>query len=207
MHGMQKIGEFWDHIPGYEWRQACHSCGGVETMEHILMGSEDGCEDDTARTIWETAKEVWPHEDTPWPEITFGLLLGCGSVTAPPPTHPGNGERQRTPPKKGATRLLQILLSESAHLIWVIRCERVIQEKIHTKDQIITRWLREINKRLIEDKIIATKIRHADTGAKQRVTHTWEDVLKKTQALPSRWLYIRKVLVGMRGRGTGRQNP
>jgi hypothetical protein len=41
-----------------------------------------------------------------------------------------NGEDNReTRTGAGAARLLQILLTESAHLIWVLRCERVIQEK------------------------------------------------------------------------------
>jgi len=30
---------------------------------------------------------------------------------------------------QGQTRLFQIILSESTYLIWVLRCERVIQEK------------------------------------------------------------------------------
>ncbi|KAH9008310.1 hypothetical protein EDB85DRAFT_1837444, partial [Lactarius pseudohatsudake] len=56
-------------------------------------------------------------------------------------------------------RLLQILLSESAHLIWVTRCERTIQLKEHSTEEIERRWLAQINRRLINDKIIATKIK------------------------------------------------
>ena len=49
----------------------------------------------------------------------------------------------------GAKRLLQILLSEAAHLIWVLRCERVIRDpddppRFHTEEEINARWLRAI---------------------------------------------------------------
>ena len=41
-----------------------------------------------------------------------------------------NGEDNReTRTGAGAARLLQILLTKSAHLIWVLRCEHIIQEK------------------------------------------------------------------------------
>jgi hypothetical protein len=202
MHNTQKIGTFWRNIPRNEDREFCLICGAPETMEHILIY----CENDTVNTIWEAAKEVWPSGYPPWPEINLGIVLGCGSVAVPTTPQPEDRMARRTSPKKGATRLLRILLSESAHLIWVLRCERVIQEKNHTKEEITARWLKEINKRLTDDKIIATRIKR-DNTTKQKVTHTWEDVLKRTQALPKRWLYDREVLVGMRGRGPGRRNP
>jgi hypothetical protein len=92
---------------------------------------------------------------------------------------------------------MRILITESAHLIWVIRCERVIQGRNHTDREIATRWLHIINRRLTEDKIIMTKIKH-DTAAEQLVKHTWEDVLKTQGELPSRWLHQREFLVGRR---------
>ena len=62
---------------------------------------------------------------------------------------------------RGATRLLQILISEAAHLIWVLRCERVIQVKIHNRDEIRLRWHKAINRRLTKDKINATIVTRA----------------------------------------------
>ncbi|KAH9025218.1 hypothetical protein EDB85DRAFT_1984442 [Lactarius pseudohatsudake] len=61
--------------------------------------------------------------------------------------------------RKGATRLLQILISEAAHLIWVLRCERVIQGKQQNANETEARWFKAINRRLTEDKIAATKIK------------------------------------------------
>lgn len=61
--------------------------------------------------------------------------------------------------KRGVSRLLQIMISEAVHLIWVLRCERVIQEKTHTPEEVKARWFKAINRRLTDDKITATVIR------------------------------------------------
>ena len=102
----------------------------------------------------------------------------------------------------GAVRLLQILLTESAHLIWVLRCERVIQQKNHNANEITTRWLKNINRWLTEDKIIATEIKCNRTEI-QKVEATWEGVLKKIWDLPNEWIYQQEFLVGRRAWGPG----
>ena len=67
---------------------------------------------------------MWPHDPHLWPEISLGIILGCGSISLPVrnPQNPGDNQTQDTAPK-GVMRLLQILISEAAHLIWVLRCE------------------------------------------------------------------------------------
>jgi hypothetical protein len=92
---------------------------------------------------------------------------------------------------------MQILITESAYLIWSLRCERVIQEKTHSEREINTRWLHAINKRLTDDKITATRIKR-DKQTEQKVRRTWEHVLKKEQDLPNNWFLYREVLVGTR---------
>jgi hypothetical protein len=135
-------------------RQTCQLCDETETMEHILVH----CTATPPSTIWDLAKNTWPHAPHLWPEISIGIILGCGTISPPGIAQPGGPEANqnygRVP--RGATRLLQILLSESAHLIWVLRCERVIQECTHMPSEIRCRWLHVINVRLTNDKIIAT---------------------------------------------------
>jgi hypothetical protein len=92
---------------------------------------------------------------------------------------------------------MQILISEAAHLIWVLRCERVIQGKEHSDPEIKKRWLSIINKRLIDDKITATMIRRTITHI--RLTRaTWEAILMKEGDLPDKWMTNEEVLVGRR---------
>jgi hypothetical protein len=67
--------------------------------------------------------------------------------------------RHKNVTNKGATHLLHILISESAHLIWVLRCERVIREIKHKDNEIRARWLSLINDRLMEDRTITSTIK------------------------------------------------
>lgn len=197
MHGTQKIGSFWRNINNYETRQSCNTCDEIETMEHILIH----CNAAPSQIIWDLAKNLWPHPPQFWPDISLGIILGCGSIRIPEmvarATRPR--ERNQATAPKGATRLLHILLSESAHLIWVLRCERVIQNIAHTTNEIKNRWTRAINIRLTDDKITATRIKR-DTRSIQTAKNTWEHVLSNQMDLPTDWISSREVLVGRRVR-------
>ena len=135
MHETQKIGHFWTHIPGYEERQNCATCNAPELMSHILIH----CRARPTHTIWKLAKDYWPQENPRWPEISLGIILGCGSIERNNLPKPKDENNQETRIGAGTARLLQILLTESAHLIWVLRCEHIIQEKTHTASEIKTR--------------------------------------------------------------------
>lgn len=193
MHGTHKIGDFWANIPNYEDRQDCLTCHTTETMSHILIE----CNSSAVRIIWNLARTHWPHANIPWPNVDLGTILGCGSASFPPPPRTDGEIQPRQRKQKGAMRLLQILITESAYLIWTTRCERVIQEKIHSEAEIKAKWQRAINKRLTDDKIIATRIRR-DQPTIRKVKSTWESVLKQEGDLPNDWIYNREVLVGRR---------
>ena len=117
IHGTHLIRKYWSHINGYEEREICRTCGETESMSHILTK----CKEKTTQTIWRLAKSLWPRRNIPWPEITLGTILGCGGITLYPNRQRRNNQRQRRKTAhKGPTRLLQILLSESAYMIWVL---------------------------------------------------------------------------------------
>ena len=179
MHGTQKVGEYWAHIPNQDDRITCHTCHRTESMEHILTS----CQAPAREMIWNLAKHLWPYPDSPWPEITMGIILGCGSLSTYPPDPPPreNDANQRPPNRGGRNRLLQILISEATHLIWVIRCERVIQERPHTVEEIKTRWIRAINRRLTEDKLIATKIQRDKTAFKREGQGHLGETIRETR--------------------------
>ena len=201
LHGTQKIGSFWSNIRDYEACQHCTICNVTESMEHILIH----CTATPTRTIWNLARNTWPHDPTHWPEISIGMIMGCGSLTMPAANAANPPRDARHPPRnttEGAKRLLQILISESAHLIWVLRCERVIQEHSHTTNETHHRWLRVINTRLTDDKIIATKIKR-DEKSKRKTRNTWEHILRKQGDLPNDWITSREVLVGRGARHAG----
>ena len=191
MHNTQKIGKYWENIPDNEHRSTCQTCHETESMEHILVD----CRALPNRSIWRLAEKTWPHHNITWSNVSFGMILGCGSLRAPKERGQTEDNGRNGPPKRGTTRLLQILISESAYLIWVLRCERAIDNKTHTEMEIEKRWLRAINKRLTEDKITATRVRR-DRSHIHKVKSTWEAVLKATGDLPDDWISSREVFVG-----------
>ncbi|KAH8984310.1 hypothetical protein EDB92DRAFT_1803196, partial [Lactarius akahatsu] len=88
----------------------------------------------------------------------------------------------------GATRLLKIIISESAYLIWTLRCERIIRGKIHTEKEVVSKWLQAINRRLSEDKTTATKVLRKKYYI-NIVDNTWSRALYKRHCdLPRNWM-------------------
>jgi hypothetical protein len=82
-----------------------------------------------------------------------------------------------------------------AYLIWVLRCEKVIQEKPLPEGEIWARWHCVINKRLTINKVTMTKIRRSSEFTKL-VEETWKPALRTTMELPANWLHYSEVLVG-----------
>jgi hypothetical protein len=201
MHGTQKIGSYWQHIPDNQQHEFCTTCRSTESMENVLIL----CRATPCNLIWSLAKDLWPHAQHLWPETTLGIILGCGAITLPALEHRENLNERDTinhrANRMGAQHLLQILMSEAAHLIWVMRCERVIRDPphIHSENEIKTRWLKTINARLTEDKIMATKLKRDETSL-CTVKETWEPVLQRYPDLPNDWVHHCEVLVGRRTR-------
>ena len=198
IHNTPMVGEFWFRIQNLEQRGICRSCNATESIAHILTG----CTQEVANITWKLAKDSWDHGRYRWPAITMGIILGCGNLKATAlradaaEERPESNHRQTTR-DRGATRLLQILISETTHLIWVLRCERVIQEKNHTADETEARWFKVINRRLTEDKLTATKIKR-NKQYTNLIKATWENLINKFTDLPNDWVQNREVLVGRR---------
>ncbi|KIM64465.1 hypothetical protein SCLCIDRAFT_115007 [Scleroderma citrinum Foug A] len=146
LHGAFKIGNFWNNIPHLAQRTHCTICNkSPESLDHILID----CENNTTSTIWRLAQQTWPSTFGPWPEIHLGLILGCGSIALPL-------QDNKSITRIGPSRLLHILISESAHLIWVLRCERTIQGLDHSVEAIKSRWHNKINHHIDLDRHLAT---------------------------------------------------
>ncbi|KAG1744361.1 hypothetical protein EDB19DRAFT_1632724, partial [Suillus lakei] len=97
---------------------------------------------------------------------------------------------------KGASRLLRILISESAHLIWAIRCDITINGTIHSAKTIRSRWTTTINKRLQNDRLTARKINRTKTF-ENLITATWSDTISANGLIPKNWATALEVLVGI----------
>ncbi|KAI0051951.1 ribonuclease H-like protein [Auriscalpium vulgare] len=194
MQRSYKLGDFWAKLND-EDKARCEACGDpIESLEHILLQ----CDTTPRQIIWKLATDLWPHGYDSWPELSLGIVLAAGSleVTTDPQgdDQHNDDERKRNP---GATRLLRILISESAHLIWKIRCERQIGGRTHTKQAIISRWTRAINDRLRSDVLAARNIIRTEK-AFDLVHLTWKGTLEEELHLPFEWAKAREVLVGIK---------
>jgi hypothetical protein len=126
LHGTHLIGKYWRNINGYEEWETCATCNETESMSHILTE----CREQYTQMVWRLAKNLWPHRNMAWPKITLGTILGCGCIHLQPNGQRRNNQRRQNKAAcQGPTQLLHIILSELAYLIWVLRCEKVIQEK------------------------------------------------------------------------------
>lgn len=192
MHNAYKIGEYWSRIPNYDQRSKCALCGEEETMEHILVDCDAS---QASKIIWNLARQLWLKREKKWPKITIGTILGANLVKFV------NKSGKTT---EGKGRLFKILLTESAHLIWKLRCERTIkfggdEEKYHTDCEIHNRWLNTINSRLkFDGKIMTDTSRFKKYVIKEStVLKTWSGVLRNEDNLPDNWIHQTGVLVGM----------
>ncbi len=201
MHNTHMVGEYWTNINNYEDRGTCITCNTPESMTHILTQ----CDAPPRRIIWSLAENIWPHPNIRWPDIELGTILGCGCINIQPKTNAensGDNQDNRRITYRGESRLLQILLSESAYQIWVLRCERAIQGKRHEEEEIKRWWLRAINVRLTDDKITATRVKREE-GFTNLVVNTWEQALNKERGLPINWIHDSEVLVGRTAQRAG----
>lgn len=130
------------HIIGYQTRAWCTICDGhiEESMKHILTD----CDSPECKRIWQLAKALWAKKHPTWPGISLAHILGASLAEF---------KDAKGKPLPGVSRFYPILIAESAHLVWKLRCERRIQHKEddsfrHTDTEIERRWLAAINIRL-----------------------------------------------------------
>ncbi|KAJ7610021.1 hypothetical protein DFH06DRAFT_1016885 [Mycena polygramma] len=189
LHDSHRIGAYWSHLPGYEDRAECRTCGTLEDLEHILVG----CEAPGQEVIWKAAETLWLEKESVWPEVSLGTILGCGLAE-----FRDDGGKL----KRGTQRLYRILISESAYLIWRLRNDRVISRDgvPATEDEITNKWKFAINQRLQMDKLMANRPLKGKRPAlaPPLVLETWSKTLDNERSLPDNWLREPRVLVGSR---------
>jgi ribonuclease HI len=170
IHAIHKIGKYWTVIPGYEERGTCRVCGEIETMRHILVECNIG----RRKILWDLAEATWGQDEFKWPDIGMGIIMGCGLLQPPAREEVDKndeGEYARRAPA-GRSRLMRILISETAFLIWKLRNGSTI-EGIEIPTRVaISRWNRAIGDRLRTDRMMAAHKKENDEF-RHRVDATW----------------------------------
>ncbi|KAH9847291.1 ribonuclease H-like protein [Lenzites betulinus] len=188
LHGIYKVGPFWRNIPGYEERGTCRICEVEETMEHILCE----CDSIECRTVSKLVKCILEKKGSLTSLWAYGTIMGIASYNGNPAD--GRGE-------SGASRLARIVVAESAHLIWKLRCQRVIewcddQQKEHCTVQVTNKWYAAMNARLKMDIALTHKRWASSRIQKSVVLATWRGVVRDEKSLPDDWTSESGVLVG-----------
>ncbi|KAI0715291.1 hypothetical protein C8Q76DRAFT_603527, partial [Earliella scabrosa] len=143
LHDALRVGRFWENVPGYEGRATCAVCGTTESLEHILLE----CDAPGQREVWSLVRRAIGERGLPMIPLTFGAILGAPLLSAAKLL----GRKTRT-----VDRYYQMVTLISAHLIWCLRCERVIQwadepERRHSVEEVERRWRRAIERRVALD--------------------------------------------------------
>ncbi|KAJ7927946.1 ribonuclease H-like protein [Mycena leptocephala] len=176
LHQAYKVGNYWRNIPTYEHFATCQHCQVDDTMEHILLE----CEAPGQQKLWDMAQELWEMKGYQWPEMSYGRIFACGLVDV----RNASGKRD-----VGANWLFRILISETAHLIWKLRCTRVIDRgndpsKYFTKTELQNKWLHCINSRLRSDALLTDTKKYGNRALKiRKVMDTWRGVVKDPKNL------------------------
>ncbi|KAH9916626.1 uncharacterized protein B0H18DRAFT_884659, partial [Fomitopsis serialis] len=188
IHGGLKCGEFWLKIPNYEDRAQCSFCGALESISHILFE----CRATGQKVIWGIAASIWKKKNLPWNTPTMESIHGLGLA---------KWTDSKNKIRPGATRLWRILISEAAHLIWKLRCERVIGHETdenwnHVESHVRRKFIFTLNGRLATD-AEATRRKYGKLAFnRDLITATWNGTIFDELALPEDWTQCRGFLVG-----------
>ena len=131
-----------------------------------------------------------------WSPITLPTILGVGLRTWSAPNSKTT--------LHGASRLWRILISESAFLIWRLRCERVIQHAdnaawAHSPESVARSWKLCMERRLRIDILCSRRTLGISSVSPERVLSTWHRVIEDELGLhhSGDWTLAYGVLVGI----------
>ncbi|KAJ7832155.1 hypothetical protein B0H14DRAFT_3087790 [Mycena olivaceomarginata] len=147
LHQAYKCGTYWRNIPTFEqWAVCPVSCNAA--------GQE---------LIWNLCRQLWEMKYPKLPELSIGLIFGCGLA-----------EFENSRGKKTAeNRLFKIIISGSAFLVRKIRCGSCINNRLKI-DQLLTDISRYGSR--------ATNVK--------TVLKTWDGVLMDKKNLPENWMAV-----------------
>ncbi len=193
IHDGYMIGNHWlrPKMPAeLQARATCAACGECETMSHIVFE----CTAVGQETIWALLKQVWQLTGAPWYEPCWGTTFGAACMAF----KTGDGGR-----RTAVEHLWCILCTEALHLVWKMRCERVIQNDGNefTEAEITNRFFAAMNSRLDLDRRTATIARGKRALTEEKVERIWLPVLEDGRNLPPRWVTNSGVLVGIKRGG------
>ncbi|OSD00582.1 hypothetical protein PYCCODRAFT_1393188, partial [Trametes coccinea BRFM310] len=168
-------------------RAACQICGTTEDMNHILFE----CAARERTVAWKLTKDLWTATAERWYEPNWGTVIGSPCLFFEDPS----GRRRQTVEARWT-----IIATETAYLIWKLRCERVIQHEgaSFAEDEVQRRWRATMEGRMKMDRWSASNGKSKMTLQRHEVDSIWKPLLASADTLPLDWVRNVGVLVGIR---------
>ncbi len=190
VHDGYMIGTHWQRPKMAVEKQAratCAICGEIESMTHILFD----CSATGQELIWLLLKKTWLDTGERWYDPCWGTALGAACAVF----KSAQGAR-----KTAIEQLWCILCTEALHLIWKMRCERVIQNEGEdfTAQEVTNRFYSTMDSRLTLDRRTSAKAKGKKALKPQDVERIWLPVIGKGLSLPPNWVVDDGVLVGIK---------
>ncbi|KAI0753194.1 hypothetical protein C8Q80DRAFT_1217426 [Daedaleopsis nitida] len=190
MHQANRVGRYWTNIMDMQSRATCAKCDVEDLLEHILLH----CEANECKVVWDLVRQVFVRKGMEVPEMSMGAILGAGVVTLK------HVQKRMSP---GHDRFFRIAVTESAHLIWRLRCEHVIGGELGTTDgnhelkKIVNMWHDALNRRMAVDCTMTLKRFGGKALQPDLVKQTWKSIIRQDLEKDAKWIYRPGVLVGM----------
>ncbi|KAI9059934.1 hypothetical protein FKP32DRAFT_1578912, partial [Trametes sanguinea] len=190
IHDAFMIGNKWQRptmSPALRERAICKLCGCLEDMNHILFA----CSAEERGMAWDLMESLWRSTGEDWCAPGWGTILGAPCVTFSAP----DGSRKHIVEARWT-----ILATETAYMIWKLRCERGIQAegKRYTAPEAANRWRKTIDDRLKIDRRMTAKSLGKNALQEAEVDAIWRPMLHDSTVLPTDWVQNNGVLVGIR---------
>ncbi|KAI0754830.1 hypothetical protein C8Q80DRAFT_1095068 [Daedaleopsis nitida] len=173
LHGALRIGKFWTNLNGYEDRAMCHWCEEEESLEHILVH----CAAPGQREVWRLVAAAAAKKGLPALPVSFGTVLGSPMITLQ------FKEGRDTPI---ADAFYRSVVPMSAHLIWKLRCERVIDMgddrwRTQGSEVVCRKWWSALERRSVLE--VGAARRGGTKSKLARVQAVWHGILESRPPL------------------------
>ncbi|KIY48415.1 hypothetical protein FISHEDRAFT_43215 [Fistulina hepatica ATCC 64428] len=158
-------------------------------MEHILFA----CRTPGQAQVWKEVSFLFREKGISWRQPNLGEIIACAT-----PEAAIRDERGKI--KAGLTRFKKIVLTEASHLIWKLRCDRVIRDENEplSEREIKNRWRATVTARLHLDASMTDRRRYNQKAIRPTdVINTWSGVLQDEVHLPRNWIRNARFLVGI----------
>ncbi|KNZ80655.1 Ribonuclease H1, partial [Termitomyces sp. J132] len=187
MHGLYKLGKYWENIPSFESRATCPKCRVEELMAHILTE----CKVSGLAHIWTLTEKTFNLRKVTFRKPSIGDILGC-TITG--------GDNMRDAREE---TFRSIVIAEAAYTIWKARCKwRITREAdpdhVLSRQEVVSQMRAALERKIKLDCMATDAERYGKKVVMQKKVHSmWKHLMSADSTPLTLWRKITEVLVGI----------